>query len=85
MLKLLFCDILRTNCHADFKCGSINFLKHRKQPVKYHHLGTLCLSVHKMNFLRLRAIDQARLENDISKLEFFAVFFTEFFLYLQRT
>lgn len=76
MLELLFCDILRTSCRADFKCGSINFLKHRKQPVKYHHVGTVRLSAHKINFLRLRAIEQARLENDTSKLEFFAVFFT---------
>ena len=34
-LKLLFRDILRMICHFEFKYGSMNFDKQRKQPVKY--------------------------------------------------
>ena len=36
--------IVRMTCHLDFKCGSINFHKQRKQPEKYHLVGIAPLS-----------------------------------------
>ena len=43
-LKLLFRDILRMICHSDFKCGTMNFDKQRKQPTKYL-LQVIALSI----------------------------------------
>ena len=37
-LNFLFRNVLRVNCHIEFQSGSINFLKQRKQPVKYQNL-----------------------------------------------
>ena len=42
-LKLLFSDILRMICHTVFTCGSIKFLRQRKQPTKYQDLGIVSL------------------------------------------
>ena len=41
--KPFFGDILRAICHNDFKCGSINFHKPRKQPANYQTLGIASL------------------------------------------
>ena len=42
--KLSFRDILRRISHIDFKYGSINFHKQRKQPAKYKQLGRVPLT-----------------------------------------
>ena len=42
--KLLLCDIIRKICHNDFKRGSINFLKQKKQSVKYQKLCNAALN-----------------------------------------
>ena len=39
----------RWNCiHIDFKCSSMNFHKHRKQPAKYQYLGIAPLRGYKI-------------------------------------
>ena len=42
--KLLLCDIIRKICHNDFKRGSINFHKQKKQSVKYQKLCIAALN-----------------------------------------
>ena len=45
LLKFLFRNVLRVNCHIEFQSGSINFLKQRKQPAKYQNLVIAPLSL----------------------------------------